>query len=121
MSEAAPRSARYGAWLLEHRKVARLRPREARWLRAGHGRLWVTLSALPGCENMPATDHILLPGDRVLVRPGQTAVVSASGPKGGTASFDWDRLNPPQPRGNWRRTAMTMLAEMGLVGGLARA
>ena len=105
-------SSRFGAWLLEHHKVARLSPREARWLRAGHGRLWVTLTAMDS-KAMPATDHILMPGDRVLVRPGQTAVISSNGPRGSSASFDWDRLNPPKPSTAWRQSAMQMLERVG--------
>lgn len=115
------RSKRFGAWLLEHHKVARLRPREARWLRAGHGRLWVTLSSLPDAPASSASDHILMPGDRVLVRPGQTAVISVSGPKGSSASFDWNRVHMPRPTGAWRRAAMQLFAQVGLTAGMARA
>lgn len=105
-------AARRGAWQLDRQRVVRLIPREARYLRACSGQLWVTLASPPGTPAGPAADHILDAGERLLVRAGQTAVVSVTGPRGAIASFDWERGAAPQ-RADWR---LPVLPFFGLLG-----
>lgn len=98
-------AARRGAWQLDRERVVRLAPRETRFLRACSGQLWVTLATPPGTPAAPATDHILDAGERLLVRAGQTAVISVTGRRDAIASFDWDHA---AQRADWRALQVTM-------------
>lgn len=103
------------AWRLGRDRVLRLSPREARFLRAIDGMVWVALDPVPGDGPGPATDHILHAGERLLVLPGQAAVVSAAGPRGSRASFTWQRVpEVDASHGAWRHAVLQFFAGMAL-------
>ena len=60
---------------------------EPAWLRATDGRLWVT-------RHSDWDDHILGPGERLLVRRGDDLVVSPW-ERGGDAAWEWQPLPAP--------------------------
>lgn len=89
--ESAP--ARSGAcWTLEPGQVLSLRPRAHGVLEIARGRVWLTLrgslALLPGA----VADHMLDPGARIAIGPGQHAVLEALNPQRGplAAALRWD-------------------------------
>ena len=91
-----------GPWYLDGGQAMRLAPREARYLRATHGTLWVTLAPPLGAMPAPARDIMVQAGERLLVQPGQTAVISSAGSRRSSVSFDWQAVQPA------RRTASAL-------------
>lgn len=107
-------------WQLTGKQALRLAPRETRFLRARSGTLWVALESAPGFPRMAAVDHILGPGERLLVQAGQTAVVSRAGPRGNDAWFDWQPLPARPSTASWRDAALQLLAQFGMSAAPAR-
>jgi hypothetical protein len=107
-------------WQLTGTQALRLAPRETRYLRARAGTLWVALESAPGLPRTVAVDHILGPGERLLVQAGQTAVVSRAGARGADAWFDWQPLPARQPGVTWRTAALQLLAQFGMSAAPAR-
>jgi len=112
-----------GAWTIAPDRALRLRPREDAWLRACHGRLWVTLGiGLTGAER-DGGDHLLMPGERMAVKAGQRVVVGAGGSRHDSAAFDWEpvrgRVLVRSARPGWRDELVHSLQRWG--AGLAAA
>jgi hypothetical protein len=80
---------------IEGARVVRVRPRADRVLTACEGRLWVTLPGRRGEGRAAGSDHVLVPGDRLLLRGGQSAVIS-SGPRGTRSTFRVEATARPQ-------------------------
>jgi hypothetical protein len=109
------------AWQLANDRVLRLAPREARFLRAVDGLVWIALDPVPGEPPGPATDHVLRPGERLLVLPGQAAVVSAAGRRGARAAFTWQRVpEVDASHSAWRDAVLQFFAGMALAPGATR-
>jgi hypothetical protein len=107
-------------WQLTGSHAQRLAPREARFLRARAGTLWVALESAPGTPRAAAVDHILGPGERLLVQAGQTAVISRAGSRDAPAWFDWQPLPARRAAVSWRSAALQMLAQFGMSAAPAR-
>ncbi len=105
-----------GGWVLGAGRVVRLQLREDRFLRATQGSLWVTLDS---DKPQITGDHILLAGERLRVPAGRTVVLSAGGPRGSGAAFDWQPLPQPAPRPGWRSAVLHWLAGIGMATGMA--
>ena len=105
-----------GGWVLGAGRVVRLQLREERYLRATQGSLWVTLDSR---QPQPSGDHILLAGERLRVPAGRTVVLSAGGPRGAGAAFDWQPLPQRPARPGWRSLAVQWLAGIGMASGMA--
>lgn len=123
-SALAVRRAARGAWPLEAGRVLKLRPREDAFLRAGHGRVWVTFDRAPEGPANVSGDHFLEAGERIAVKAGQAVVVGASGPRGAHASFDWEPMPAPArkraPAAAWRDALLQAWAGFGLSLAAAR-
>lgn len=123
-STISVRRAARGAWPLEAGRVLKLRPREDAYLRAGHGRVWVTFDRAPEGPADASGDHFLQAGDRIAVKAGQAVVVSAIGPRGVHASFDWEPMPAPARKPSlaalWRDALLQAWAGFGLSLAAAR-
>jgi hypothetical protein len=117
----APRQAARGAWSVPAGRVLRLRPREAAWLRAGHGQLWVTFERRVQGGPRDSGDYFLWPGERIAVGAGETVVIGSAGSRVAEASFDWEPATLPRAaaRPGWRERLLQIWAGFGL--GLAHA
>ena len=81
-----------GGWKLATGQALSLRPNRHGVLQIAQGQAWVTLRGaladLPGA----AVDHVLQPGQQLLVAPGQHVVMEAWNPQGSAeaVAFRWD-------------------------------
>lgn len=86
-----------GCWKLATGQALSLHPNSHGVLQIAQGQAWVTLRGaladLPGA----AVDHVLQPGEQLIVAPGQHVVMEAWNPRGNAeaVAFRWDSVVVP--------------------------